>query len=298
MKTLDAKTGIQLKKVLFATDYSPASEAALPYAAGIAKRFAAKLYVLHVRSTPVIKALAPPESWPAIEKGAEDEERERRRLLRNATPGLDTTFLTEDGDVWVRLRTILQRERIDLIVIGTRGRSGLDKIALGSMAEKIFRESPCPVLTVGPNSSVLPNRGGEFTQILYATSFGSNSAAAAPYAVSLAQEYRAKLTLIHVLTNPNVGDFVIPQDLVESSNRRLVNLVPREMALWCASECRVEQGEISERILDVANNRCADLIVLGMHRATEIPGADTHLPISTAHKIVAYANCPVLTIRG
>jgi nucleotide-binding universal stress UspA family protein len=298
MKALDGKTRIQLKNILFATDFSPAATAALPYAAGLATRFGANLFALHVRSTPIINQVAPPESWPALEKAAEEEEQERRQLLRNSVPGIETTCLTEDGDVWTKLQAVMQREKIDLVVIGTRGRSGIGKLLLGSVAEKIFREAPCPVLTVGPRVAVQPRRDGEFTRILYATSFSSESGAAAPYAVSLAQEYQAKLTLLHVLEDTKVGDLVIPQDLVESSKRCLASLVPPEAEIWCAPELCVECGEAAEKILDVAMNQSMDLIVLGMHRASGIPGADTHLPIATAHKVVSNANCPVLTIRS
>ena len=153
------------------------------------------------------------------------------------------------------------------------------------------------MLTVGPHVPSELNREGEFTRILYAASFAAESAAAAPYAVSLAQEYQAKLTLLHVLEDPKAGEFVVPQDLMASSKLRLVNLVPPEAELWCEPDYIVERGQVAEKILDVAKNRHADLIVLGVHRPVGVPGAATHLPIATAHYVVANAHCPVLTVR-
>jgi nucleotide-binding universal stress UspA family protein len=296
MTTFGVKTRIELKKILFATDFSAASAAALPYAGTLAKRFDSKLFALHVRG-PVINPMTPPAGWPALEKAAEIEAREQRETLRNSVPGVEPTVLIEEGDVWTHLKAVIEKENIDLVVIGTRGRSGLGKLLLGSAAEEIFRDVECPVLTVGPQAPEEPPRDSEFLRILYATSFASEAPAAAAYAVSFAQEFQAKLTLLHVLEEPRRGDFVVPQDLLESSKTRLAKLLPPEAKTWCLPEYCVERGNVAEKILDVAKRRNADLIVLGVHRATGVPGAATHLSIATAHEVVAHAHCPVLTVR-
>jgi nucleotide-binding universal stress UspA family protein len=297
MKTLDAQTRIELKNILFTTDFSPAAGAALPYAAELAKHYGAKLYALHVR-TPVINPMTPPAGWPALEKAAEEEERERRETLRRAIPGIEPTVLIEDGDLWTNVQSVVEKQNIDLIVMGTRGRTGVGKFLLGSAAEEIFRDATCPVLTVGPHVPDEPRRGGEITRILYATNFNSGPLPAAEYALSLAQEYQAHLTLLHVIEEPKVGELVVPQDLMESSKRHLAKIVPPEAELWCVPDFVVERGSVAEKILEVAKNRKADLIVLGIHEASGFPGAASHLPMSTAHKIVSHAECPVLTVRA
>ena len=296
MKTLDARTRIQLRNILFTTDFSPAAAAALPYAVTIAKRFGAKLFALHVR-TPVINPMTPPAGWPELERAAAEEERERKEALRNAIPGIEPTVLMEEGDIGTHLPAAIEKQNIDLVVIGTRGRKGLEKLLLGSAAEEILREAECPVLTVGPQAPAVPVKHGEFTKILYATSFGSEAPAAAAYAISLAQEFQAELTLLHVVPEPRAGEFVVPQDLVASSKTRLEHLMPPEAEMWCVPEYCVERGDVAEKILDVAKRRNADLIVLGIHRATGVPGAATHLPIATAHEVLSHAQCPVLTVR-
>jgi len=116
MKTLDAKPRIELKNILFATDFSPAAAAALPYAARLAKRFGAKLFALHVR-TPVINPMTPPAGWPALEKAAEQEERERRESLRNALPGMELTVFVEEGSIWKNLQAVIRKQDINLLVI-------------------------------------------------------------------------------------------------------------------------------------------------------------------------------------
>jgi universal stress protein A len=145
---------------------------------------------------------------------------------------------------------------------------------------------------------VQPISKGEFTQILYATSFGAESAAVAAFAVSVAEEFQAKLTLLHVLEDAKAGDVVVPQDLMDSSKRRLADLVPAEAEVWCSADYCVERGNVADKILEVARARKADLIVMGVHSPTGVPGAATHLGIATAHKVVSQAHCPVLTVRG
>lgn len=101
-----------------------------------------------------------------------------------------------------------------------------------------------------------------------------------------------------MLEDPAVGDLVIPHDLLESSERRLAGLVPPEAEPWCAPDYCVERGDAAQTILRIAQDTAVDLIVLGVHGPTGVPGAATHLPIGTAPKVVSHARCPVLTIRG
>jgi nucleotide-binding universal stress UspA family protein len=154
------------------------------------------------------------------------------------------------------------------------------------------------VLTVAPHAHTNPPRGGEFSEIVYATDFSPESSAAARYAISLAQEFQAHLTLAHVIAEEKPGDLILAGELLGSSERRLRELVPAEAERWCVPQFVVEQGPVAEKILEVAETRKADLIVLGVHRPGGFPGAATHLPIATAHKVVTRATCPILTVRG
>jgi len=297
MKAMEARTRIQFKNVLFATDFSPAASAAAPFAAELAKRYGAKLYALHVRP-PVVNPMTPPGTWRALEKAALDEDMQHTQELLSAFPGLRPEVLIKEGDLWSSLASVLEESDVDLVVIGTRGRSGIAKFLLGSAAEEIFRQAPCPVLTVGPNTAATEKKPGEITRILFATDFSPASNAAAPYALSLAQECQAHLTLLHVIAKPKPGELVQPSDLAQSWSQLLHKLVPDEADLWCVPEYVVEEGDPAEQIQEVATRTGAELIVLGVHQPTGFPGAATHLPIATAHKVVSHATCPVLTIRG
>ena len=297
MKALDIETRIQLRNVLLATDFSPAADAAIPYAVELVKHYGAKLYAFHARPR-VIDSLTPMESWNALEEAAKVQAEQEKGKLLEEFGGMKAEILIEEGDLWSTLMGTIEGNHIDLIVTGTRGRSGIRKFLLGSAAEAIFRQAPCPVLTVGPRSPAKPKHSGEFTSILFATDFNPESLAAAPYALSLSQEYQAHLTLLHVIEEPKAGDLVLPYELVSSSERLLRNIVPEEPSLWCVPEYAVECGSPDVKILEVAKKREADLIVLGVRRPAGIPGAAEHLPIATAHSVVSRAECPVLTVRG
>ncbi|MGH9773912.1 MAG: universal stress protein [Candidatus Acidiferrales bacterium] len=297
MKALETHTRIDLKNVLFLTDFSPAATAALPYATELTKRFGAKLYALHVRP-PVVYPMPEPTNWALIEEAEKAEAETERQDLRKLFSGMQVEALIEEGDLSSAIATAVKKNKIDLIVLGTRGRSGVEEFFMGSVAEQIFRQASCAVLTVGPFTSGEPPRDGEFTQILYATDFSPESVAAAPYAISLAQEFQAHLTLLHVVGDSKPGDLVHPTELVESSTRLLRKLVPPEADLWCEPRFVVERGAAAQKILEAARHKEADLIILGVRRPHGVPGAATHLPIATAHKVVSHAPCPVLTVRG
>jgi nucleotide-binding universal stress UspA family protein len=289
MKAIDALSRVQLRNILFATDFSHAAGTAIPYAATLAKRYGANLYVVHVRR-PVNWMLTPPIIWQGVEEAARIDAEEHKKEILTSFPQVHPEVLIESGDLWPNLAATIEANDIDLLVIGTRGRTGVAKLFLGSAAEEILRKATCPVLTVGPHSTEGSKLGGEITKILFATGLNPPSMAA-PYAISLAQEYQAGLILLHVVEPPEVADLSRCAELLR-------NLVPREAELWCVPEYVVECGNAAESILNLAVRRQVDLIVMGAHEPTGFPGAHTHLPITTAHKIVSYAPCPVLTVRA
>ena len=297
MKVLENRTRVEIKNVLFPTDFSAAGDAAIPYAAELARRFGARLHTLHVRP-PVINPMTEPASWPVLERAAMAEAEAQRQSLLAAFPGIKPEVMIEEGDFWQILKSVIEKEEIDLIVLGTRGRSGAAKFFLGSKAEGIFREAPCAVLTIGPHAHGKSPRGGEFTEILYATDFSPSSANAAACAISLAQEFQAHLTLLHVVAEEKPGDLVRAADLEGSAGRLLSKLVSPEAEMWCVPDFAVERGPAAEKILEVAKQKKTDLIVLGVRPPSGFPGAATHLPMATAHQVVSRAECPVLTVRG
>jgi nucleotide-binding universal stress UspA family protein len=193
---------------------------------------------------------------------------------------------------------IVKKQKIDMIVTGTSGRTGVSRALLGSVAEEVFRRAACPVLTVGPRVTQDTERRLEMKEILFATDFSAESLAALSYAVSLAQEHQARLTLLHVVPEAKVGDLVHAEQYGDSIRRQLHKLVPPEAETWCEPVCLIKHGREGEKVMEVADAIGADLIVLGV-RGTEVGmGAATHVLKSVAHHVVAHARCPVLTVHG
>jgi len=297
MNTATATTRVSFRNILYATDFSPASEAALPYAKGIAQQYSGKVHALHVRF-PATYPIVGPEAMPQIIEAAEEQAKLEAQQLHSMFEGIPHDVTIGEGDLWPTLNKVLRDEAMDLIVLGTHGRTGLGRVLMGSVAEEIFRKAACPVLTVGPHVSKEAERRLEMREILFATDFSPESQRALPYAVSMAQEHQARLTLMNVAIAPKTGDLVNPQHFSEITLRQLQKLVPREAGWWCEPRFVVEHGQAAEKILEVALAIGADLIVLGVRGAEGKMGVATHLANPTAHRIVTKARCPVMTVRG
>ena len=302
-------TALSLKNILFATDFSETSESALPYATAISRHFGSTLHVAHVLSDTGLLLMTGGVDYVSMGTLYEDAITEAKEKLSHMSEGFDAipyrTYVRH-GQVWKNLAEIVSDAGIDMIVLGTHGRTGLGKLLLGSVAEDILRHAPCPVLTVGPKVSGrdrLPRLRGkerdiapaelELRQIVFATNFAQNSALVAQTAVSLAEEFRARLTLLHVMEDyTRLGTQPGP---IEDAIRRLRDLIPMNAILQYVPETVLEFGNAYDRILKVASDREADLIVVGARAQAEV--GTTHLPWSTTHQVIARAHCPVMTVR-
>jgi len=296
-RKMDALTRVSIKNILYPTDLSPAADGALPYVLGLAGRYGATVHALHV-TLPAPYFMAGPEGMPQAFEAAKVQSQLEFQRMDKMLAGVPHEIAIESGDIWSRVKEFIEQRKIDMIVIGTHGRTGVGRALLGSVAEEIFRQAPCPVLTVGPRTSVQAEQRLEMKEILYATDFSDESRAAAPYAISLAQEHQARLTLLHVMGEPKTGELVHPENYMASTLRQLQSLVPPEAEPWCKPSFKIESGAPAEEILEAAASLGADLIVLGVRGASQHLGATTHLLRPTAHRVVTQAGCPVLTVRG
>jgi len=299
MSTVEIGRRIALKSILFATDFSPCSNAALPYAVTIARRYGATLYPTHVMPSMGDMVFYSPESWPAAADEIELQTAEYMKRLKKNLKDISHVMLRPKGKVAETLDQMIRQYDIDLLVLGTHGRTGVSKLFMGSVAEDIFRRAACPVLSVGPRMSC-QQKNAEFRNILFATDFSKESLTALPYALSLAEEDQAQILLLHVIEQPAAGIADV-ETVTQSLRRRLRELVPPEAEAWCQPECRVEFGRQftspAECILRVAAEHNCDLIVLGVRPTHGSTGVVTHLASTTA-KILTKAMCPVLTVRG
>ena len=202
MEKVACSIAISIKNILFLTDFSEPSEVALPFATSIARGYGARVYALHVFTPDPNVCGAPAKlAIAAIETG----EQAAKARIESQLAGLEhETIVDWSIDLWDAVQKTIGEKHIDLIVMGTHGRTGADKFFMGSVAEEIFRRSPVPVLTIGPHVRSSVHTGGRFHRVLFPTDFTDASLAAAPYAISLAQENDARLVLLHVMRTPEL----------------------------------------------------------------------------------------------
>jgi len=296
MRTAQITTPAAVRTILFATDFSDAAKRAQSYATGLSTRFRAKLVVAHANEPPNYGLR--PENWRAANEQAAAKMSELQKTLTSTFSGFESDFCVDEGSAWHVVESLLGKRNVDLIVVGTRGRTGVGKLLLGSQAEEIFRHAPCPVLTVGPNAVEMKGTERELGEVLYATNFSPESRASAPFAVTFALTLGAHLNLLHVVEEAKTGELVHPEEVLASSERLLASLVPEEAQFWREPRFFAERGEPAQKILQVAERVHAGLIVLGVRKPTGVSGVATHLATGVAYKVACSATCPVLTVRG
>lgn len=301
MAATETKAAVKVKNILYLTDFSEPSEAALLFATTLGRGYGAKVHALHLLLPAAYTYTTPGLTTLAIEAEEENAQAEMQKV-ESRLAGLEHRTLVERGiEIWPSVQRAVEDDDVDLIVLGTHGRTGAEKLLLGSVAEEIFRRSPVPVLTIGPGVRSSVHTGGRFRRVLFATDFTPESLAGAPYAVTFAQENQARLLLLLVMRKPgsaNEGDKHLFDMTVAEAMHRLYEIVPKDARLDLPPEVAVEYGEPAERIVEFAKERGADLIVIGVRNAAGRIGAATHLERAIAHKVVAHAPCPVLTVRG
>jgi len=291
MRTQVAHKVIAFDNILYATDFSRQSNIALPFALSIAHKYGSRLLALHVLTPPPLDNIKTIEVQ-ALGAQALREAHDSMTELERRLGAVPHEAILRKGDIWDELSSIQLDKNVGLIVLGTHGRAGVSKLLMGSVAEKIFRQSICPVLTVGPNVSAEPGSVADIHTILCPMDFTDASVAALPYAISLAQENQARLYLLNVAPVP------VLESQEAALRTRLKSLVPREANLWCEPKAFVESGDAADKILEQTEELAIDLIVLGIRPVSTLAGTRTHLGIATAYDVVRRAICPVLSIRG
>lgn len=295
-----------IRRILFPTDFSDAASGALPHAAGLARRHEAELVVFHAR---LLFADDPnrPE-FQFLDEGAYEDQIQQSlgevRASIDDSAGVST--LVERGpSAASAILQVCEQHGIDMIVMGTHGRSALGHFLLGSEAEKVVRHAACPVLTV---ASARPDyrSNPDYRKVLVAYDFSDHARAAAVRAVELAGTYGADVTAL----------FVVEQEIVPAFygvwSQQIVRDLPeiRESAVSALGEALGEagladvnvqveagsgDGRAHSEIARVAADGQYDLIVMGTHG---LSGIDRFLLGSTTEKLVRVAPCPVLSLHG
>jgi nucleotide-binding universal stress UspA family protein len=297
----DARTRrdvITIRKVLCPIDLSGVSSPLLDYATTLARWYDARLTILHVVDS---ASMDHPRGASTSVVVAEDV----RRFCEPWTSRLDDAEVVVDVGSPVKvIAALAERLPADLLVLGTHGRSGFERLWLGSVSEKVLRRVNCPVLTVPPHA--MPAATGiVFKTILCAVDFSDSSMRALEYALPLAEENFARLILLHAVEplpelafKDESSSAAVPEYerlVTRDASARLASLIPEEASAWCRPETVVVAGTPHREILRTAADCGSELIVMGVQGRGAI---DLALFGSTAHHVIRGAHAPVLTIRA
>jgi len=293
-------TKIEMRQILYPTDFSEPSARAFENALVLAAWYQAPLTVLHVLPAPVVAASALPYMYDPMALGGSLREAVQADLSALVEPakrvGLHAVAELRDGNPATETVSVAREIHADLIVMGTHGRTGFQRWVLGSVAETVLRRAPCPVLTVPPRA---PDHPGSmfFKRILCATDFSPASEAAVRYAANLAAEADGSLFLVHVVDRPGPPEphgNGHPPDFECAAGDQLRRAVPAEARDWCEVQEIVARGKAAPEILRLAAAHEVGLIVMGIHGRSVL---DLMAFGSVTDQIVREAACPVLTVR-
>jgi len=290
MPTALQLTRISLKNILFPTDFSPASSAAWPFAQALAQVYGSTLLLTHILPPEPHRQVTADRLPSQDDRVLQDAGRKLSGWMQDRIGDLPTRALLDRGDLAQVIPEIIREHQVDLVVLGTHGRRGVSKLVLGSGAEKIYRSAPCPVLTVGPKV-----HAGEWKlrRILCPVDVAEDPEPFLHYALSLAEENQAEFIVMQAVP-------LVPwqhRAAVEVRIRgRLEQLIPESAKDWCVPQFLVRWEHAAEAVLLAAEEREAELIVMGVRRA-RAAGLSAHLPWPVASEVVSRALCPVLTVR-
>jgi nucleotide-binding universal stress UspA family protein len=297
-----------IKRILLATDFSRWARRAEDYACALACSWRASLTVLSVAEFP-----------PGLNTDYPVNQQYLADLLKHASSqlvdlkgraerrGMAVTTRVATGIPSEEVITAARAEDSDLIVVGTRGKTGLAHVLLGSTAERVIRGAPCPVLTVRMEPADTKQEEGALSRpvtlerILVPVDFSDCSLDALEYAIVVAQQAKASLMLLHVLEPVSYGlDFTLSHIRTRDSEvstwtKRLEELASSHQHSHVQVESRLRGGLPSDSILDSAQTLPCDLIIMGTHGRRGISHA---LSGSVAEAVLRKAHCPVLTVRS
>jgi nucleotide-binding universal stress UspA family protein len=276
---------LAIKNIALATDFSPWSDRAMQHALVIARWYGAALHILHaVRQSEF--PLVPDLMVQLDELAVRDCEDLMGRLrAARSLDNIQHRLWNLSGEVSA-FGDFVQDQKVDLLVLGTRGRTGISKLLLGSVAEQIFHCVSCPVLTVGPSSRGAASQLA-LKKVLFATDLSPRSTAALPYVLAAAKGWRAAIDVLHVCA-PDHSD---SEHRMEAYRRRIDALTAGEPRF--SIRYHVVAGEPSAAVLDFAGQNNEDLIVLGLDNHRSLYDGP---PLSHAYEIVRQAPCPVLSV--
>jgi nucleotide-binding universal stress UspA family protein len=286
--------------ILHPTDFSEPAEYALNLAGSLAHSQGAGLIVLHV-ADPLTDPAHPLQGGLPLDKHWRRLEKRRTQI-----PGVAVEHRLTSGDPAALILQTARETGCAMIVMGTQGRQGLDRWLLGSVAEKVVRGAPCPVVTVkcplpepAAAEATEPPAAVPIHTILHPTDFSAPCEEAFRVACALAKDQSARMVVVHVAVGPPVAlpHMPVPPPPPVDPSAKLEEMRHRFQASApdIQVDCRVAHGAAPARIVEAAQETQCDLIVMGTHGRT---GLGRVLMGSVAEQILRTAPCPVVTVKA
>ncbi|MGE5256020.1 MAG: universal stress protein [Hyphomicrobiales bacterium] len=295
---------MQFGSIICATDFSEHSNQTIPYGVAIAREFDGRLYVCHVIDLSAVTIYGEFQLDPV---GQQDRIRQEAEEQLSKMPGLQEVEwepLIRVGQPAAEIARLVEEKGADLVIAATRGHSGLKRLILGSVTQRLMRTLSCPLLAVhGVEEGFIGKDAGgiRLKKILVGSDFSKDSILALNYGLSLAQEFESELHLVHVMEPPVYPEFLTPaeqtQDMVRTDvlKEKLDALVPEDARNWCSLKTAVLRGQPYEELVAYSVAQSMDMVVLGVRGHGLVKSL---LMGSTTDRVVRRSPCPVLTVSS
>jgi len=303
----EAAMRVQMRNILCATDFSDFSNRTIPYGVALAKEFEARLYICHVIDLSSIAIYGEFQLNPVDQQN---------RIRKQAAEQLDQIIgeqpvkwepLINVGHTADEISRLVDEKSIDLVIAATRGRSGLKRLILGSVTERLMRVLSCPLLVVHSPEHEFVNPVSQkirLEKILVGCDFSPDSDLAFQQALSLAQEFEADLHLVHIIEPTASSELLKPdkalsdeikQGLHQRLTQKLLAMIPEDARNRCTPQIRILEGQPYEALAQYAKTHAIDMIVLGVRGHGLVK---TLFLGSTTDRVVRQASCPVLSVSA
>ena len=284
---------IHLTKLLVAIDFSEQTSRTMEAALAIAKSFGSELILVNGATPQIYGTGAEPVPLETFDVALDIAKAMMTELIADyndlkTIPHREVITYCNPVDL---IEQIVKDERVDVVIAGSHGASGMERLALGSVAQSILQRISCPTLIVGPHSTAVQH---PFRSILLATELERTGLRAAQYASGLAERFHGKLMLLHVVEPKTMHSERRPEFSDEETLRSLRRLLPPDLAVYASGEVRIESGKAGEMITHVSHAVCPSLIVMGVCERSIL---SDHSPWSTLAHVIREAHCPVLVVR-
>jgi nucleotide-binding universal stress UspA family protein len=280
-------------KIAVPTDFSPASTSATAHALALAKTDKSRVTAVYAVDPfeysfgpKDLRYLKQQEVW------ARAEEAMSQWLKANKFSGCATKMI--EGEAGPAITRFIDEKEIDLTVLGTSARRHAARLLLGSVAEEIFRKANCLVLVLGPK--IQARHKQSLRRLVFATALESHSLAAISRLSQLARKFDARISVVRAI-DPDIRSRTERSRISGETKLKIEAAVDSDLRKRIA-KIHVEFGNPVRVITRFADTAKADAIVMGIRSGGEWDRATTHIPWALAHRVIANAKCPVLTIRG